>query len=219
MDLASDTVKQCKVVIRRVSVDAHKDFQQDIRIAEEILAQTVQKLNGVQSIPERIVSLYDPDARPIRKGKLKKPNEFGRTLQLVQDSSGVILDHELQHGNPSDKTELLHLVKKFKKRFGHAPSELAADKGYYSPENIQRLQSLKVKRIAIAKIGRLSKQEKRKQHSKWFKRLQRFRCGIEAGISMLKRCFSLGDPHVRGTKATAVCINWAILSYNLWQMV
>jgi IS5 family transposase len=218
MDLATDTVKQCQKAIRQSSKDTPETFKQDLRIAEDILVQTEQKLQGVQSIPERIVSLYDPKARPIRKGKLKKPNEFGRTLQLVQDSSGVILDHELQHGNPSDKTQLLPLVKKFKKRFGRAPSELAADKGYYSQENIQRLQSLKVKRIAIAKIGRLSQQEKRKQHSKWFKRLQRFRCGIEAGISMLKRCFSLGDLQVRGTKATAVCVNWAIFSYNLWQM-
>jgi IS5 family transposase len=218
MNLASDTVKQCQAMIRKASPNAHKSFQQDLHSAEEILAQTEQKLNGVQSIPERIVSLYDPEARPIRKGKLKRPNEFGRTLQLVQDSSGVILDHELLHGNPSDKTQLLPLVKKFKKRFGRAPSDLAADKGYYSQENIQSLRSLKVKHSAIPKIGRLTKDERKKQHSPWFKRLQRFRCGIEAGISMLKRCFSLGDLHVRGTKATAVCVNWAILSYNLWQM-
>ena len=220
MDVASETVKQCKAVINKASVDtpAHKDFEDDLHTAEEILAQTEQKLKGVSSIPERIVSLHDPEARPIRKGKLKKPNEFGRTLQLVQDSSGVILDFELQHGNPSDKTELLPLVKKFKKRFRRVPSELATDRGYYSEGNIRSLRSLKVRRIAIPKIGRLSQKEKRKQHSQWFKTLQRFRCGIEAGISMLKRCFSLGDVHVRGTKATAVCINWAIFSYNLWQM-
>jgi IS5 family transposase len=218
MDLATDTVKQCQKAIRQSSKDALENFEQDLRIAEEILAQTEQKLKGASSIPERIVSLYDPEARPIRKGKLKKPNEFGRTLQIVQDSSGVILDHELHHGNPSDKTQLLPLVKKFKKRFGRAPSDLATDKGYYSQENIERLRSLKVKRIAIPKIGRLTKQEKKKQHSRWFKGLQRFHCGLEAGISMLKRCFLLGDLQVRGTKATAVCVNWAILSYNLWQM-
>ena len=151
MDLAAETVKQCKAVINQASVDtpAHKNFERDLRIAEEILAQTEQKLNGVASIPERIVSLHDPEARPIRKGKLKKPNEFGRTLQLVQDSSGVILDDELQHGNPSDKTQLLHLVRKFKKQFRRVPSAPATDKGYYSQENIQSLRSLKVKRIAI----------------------------------------------------------------------
>ena len=218
-ELASDTVEQCKTVIKQASGETpiHKDFERDLHIAEEILAQTEQKLNGVISIPDRIVSLQDPEARPIRKGKLKKPNEFGRTLQLVQDSSGVILDHELHDGNPSDKTELLPLVKRFKKLFHRAPSDVATDKGYYSKDGIKSLRSLKVKRIAIPKIGRLSEKEKKKQHSKWFKSLQRFRCGIEAGISMLKRCFSLGDTRVRGTKATAVCVNWAIFSYNLWQ--
>ena len=216
-EFALETIAECKNAMKRIS-EKRKNFTRDMEIAEKILEQTKQKLSGITSIPERIVSLHDPEARPIRKGKLKKPNEFGRTLQLVQDSSGIILDHELQHGNPSDKTELLSLVKKFKKRFGRAPSELAADKGYYSEENINLLKEIKVKRIGIAKIGRLSKTEKKKQHSRWFKNLQRFRCGIEAGISMLKRCFSLGDTRVRGTKATAVCVNWAIFSYNLWQM-
>lgn len=216
-EFASETIAECKNAMKCIS-DKRKTFTRDMDIAEKILEQTKQKLSGITSIAERIVSLYDAEARPIRKGKLKKPNEFGRTLQLVQDSSGIILDHELQHGNPSDKTELLPLVKKFKKRFGRVPTELAADKGYYSEDNISLLKKINVKRIGIAKIGRLSKQEKKKQHSKWFKNLQRFRCGIEAGISMLKRCFSLGNTKVRGTKATAVCVNWAIFSYNLWQM-
>ena len=216
-EFASETFTECKNAMKRIS-EKRKNFTHDMEIAEKILEQTKQKLSGVTSVAERIVSLHDPEARPIRKGKLKKPNEFGRTLQLVQDYSGIILDYELQHGNPSDKTELLPLVKKFKKRFGRAPSELAADKGYYSEENISLLKEINVKRIGIAKIGRLSKTEKKKQHSRWFKNLQRFRCGIEAGISMLKRCFSLGNTKVRGTKATAVCVNWAIFSYNLWQM-
>lgn len=216
-EFATKTFAECKNAMKRISAK-RKTFTRDMDIAEKILEQTKQKLSGITSIAERIVSLHDPEARPIRKGKLKKPNEFGRTLQLVQDSSGIILDYELQHGNPSDKTELLPLVKKFKKRFGRAPSELAADKGYYSDENICQLKEANVKRIGIAKIGRLSKQEKKKQHSKWFKNLQRFRCGIEAAISMLKRCFSLGNTKVRSTKATAVCVNWAIFSYNLWQM-
>ena len=218
-ELASDTVEQCKAVINQRSEETPiaKSFERDLHIAEAILAQTEQKLSGVVSIPDRIVSLHDPEARPIRKGKLKKPNEFGRTLQLVQDSSGVILDHELHDGNPSDKKELVPLVKRFKKLFRRAPSEIATDKGYYSDDGVVSLRSLKVKRIAIPKIGRLSEKEKKKQHSKWFKSLQRFRCGIEAGISMLKRCFSLGYTRVLGTKATTVCVNLAIFSYNLWQ--
>lgn len=217
LTLAQETFEEFKNVIKSIPAK-RKDFKPLLETAEKVLKQTEQKLSGISSIEERIVSVYDPEARPIRKGKLGKPNEFGRTLQLVQDSSGVIVDYELQHGNPNDKTALVPLVKRFKKRFGRVPSELATDKGYYSEDNISKLSNLKVKHIAIAKIGRLTNIQRKKQHSKWFKSLQRFRCGIEASISMLKRCFSLGNPSVRGSSATAICVNWAIFSYNLWQM-
>ena len=62
-------------------------FFEQIELAQTLLSQTEQKLQGNKSIPERIVSFHDCEARPIRKGKLNKEVEFGRTLQLVQDSS------------------------------------------------------------------------------------------------------------------------------------
>jgi hypothetical protein len=33
---------------------------------------------------DRLVSMFDPDARPIRKGKLGKPNEFGYVVQICE---------------------------------------------------------------------------------------------------------------------------------------
>ena len=37
-----------------------------------------------EPIADRIVSVSDPDARPIRKGKLGKPNEFGHVTRLAE---------------------------------------------------------------------------------------------------------------------------------------
>ena len=65
--------------------------------------------------------------------------EFGRTLQLVQDSSGVILHYEVHSGNPSDRTELLSVVRQTKTTLGIKPKELAADRGYYSADNVLKL--------------------------------------------------------------------------------
>ena len=160
--------------------------------------------------------MHDPEARPIRRGKLAKPNEFGRTMQLTQDQSGLMLDYEIQQGNPSDKTKLIPRVKRFIQEFGRVPEAAATDKGYYSKDNLADLRSLGVRYVGIPKIGRLTPQESRRQHTRWFKLLQRFRCGIEAAISMLKRCFMLGDIRVRGSTATALWVGWSILSFNLW---
>lgn len=219
--LAQDTLHQSRQALsnlKKTKTKVKEQFEQQLTVAEEILKQTQQKLDGVTSIPERIVSFHDPEARVICKGKLHKPNEFGRTLQIVQDDSGLVLDSEVHEGNPNDKTQIVPLVKRVAKRFGCVPTELAADKGYYSPENLTDLHQLGVKHVGIAKIGRLKPQEHRRQQSKWFKRLQRFRCGIEAGISMLKRCFSLGNIRSLGSIGTRIWTGFSILSYNLWQM-
>jgi transposase, IS5 family len=192
-------------------------FCEQIKLAEAILSQTEQKLQGIKSIPERIVSFHDSEARPIRKGKLNKAVEFGRTLQLVQDSSGVILHYEIHRGNPSDRTELLSVLRQTKTTVSIKPTALAADRGYYSAENVLQLGNAGIKKVGIPKVGRLSRKEKTHQRTKWFRQLHRFRCGIEASISMLKRKFGLGRVLARGSAGTAIWSGLAIFAYNVWQ--
>ena len=48
------------------------------------------------------MSLHDPDARPIAKGRLGKPVEFGYKAQIVDNEDGVIVDHNIEAGNPPD---------------------------------------------------------------------------------------------------------------------
>src|SRR5439155_25345928 len=50
---------------------------------QKVASQIKQRVAG-KPITDRIVSLSDPDARPIRKGKLGKPNEFGFVSQLAE---------------------------------------------------------------------------------------------------------------------------------------
>jgi transposase, IS5 family len=222
--LAKHTVEQSRKAyqsLRGVASDESaklkQKFFEQIELAQTILNQTEQKLQGTKSIPQRIVSFHDAEVRPIRKGKLNKTVEFGRTLQLVQDSSGVIVHYEVHRGNPNDSTELLSLLRQAKTGLGIKPKELAADRGYYSADNILKLGKAGIEKVGIPKVGRLSKAEKIHQRKTWFRQLQRFRCGIEASISMLKRKFGLGRVLARGSQATAVWTGLAIFAYNVWQ--
>src|SRR5713226_4107474 len=222
--LAKHTVEESRKAYRGLSGSASNQptklkqkFVEQIELAQTILSQTEHKLQGKKSIPQRIVSFHDAEARAICKGKLNKPVEFGRTLQLVQDSSGVIVHYEVHGGNPNDSTQLLSLVRQAEKRLGVKPKELAADRGYYSAENLRKLKKTGIQRVGIPKVGRLTAKESRHQRKKWFRALQRFRCGIEAGISMLKRKFSLGRVLARGSPATAIWTGLAVFAYNLWQ--
>jgi len=97
----------------------------------QIAAQTKLRLAG--QTPDgstRRVSLHDPDARPIAKGRLGKPVEFGAKAQLVEGNDGVIVDHNLESGNPADAPQLAPAVQRVAKRAGKAPRKVTADRGY-----------------------------------------------------------------------------------------
>jgi transposase, IS5 family len=55
-------------------------------------------------IAERVASLSDPDARPIRKGKPRSPTEFGHELLVAEDERGLVADHRLEELDPSRRS-------------------------------------------------------------------------------------------------------------------
>jgi transposase, IS5 family len=75
-----------------------------------LLDQTRQRLAGTRVIPDRLISLADPDARPIRKGKPHKPTEFGYTVLLAECERGFIATHHTHQGNPPDAAQLVPAV-------------------------------------------------------------------------------------------------------------
>ena len=97
----------------------------------KVAAQCRQRISG--ATPDgatRVVSLHDPDARPIAKGRLGKPVEFGYKAQLVDNEDGVILDHNIEAGNPPDAPMLEPAIQRIKHRTGRAPRAVTADRGY-----------------------------------------------------------------------------------------
>ena len=84
---------------------AVNDLAELVEATRRIVEQTRQRLAG--TTPDgatRRVSLHDPDARPIRKGRLGKPVEFGHKAQVCDNDDGIVLDHDVQPGNPPDAT-------------------------------------------------------------------------------------------------------------------
>ena len=72
-------------------------------LLEQVVAQTRTRLGG--EVPDgstRVVSLHDPDARPIRKGRLGRPVEFGYKAQIADNADGLVIDHTVAVGNPPD---------------------------------------------------------------------------------------------------------------------
>ena len=74
---------------------------------DRVIAQTQQVLGGNVHIKDRLISLFDPDARPIRKGNLRRPTEFGYKVCVTDEDRGFVTDYEVTRGNPADTTVLV----------------------------------------------------------------------------------------------------------------
>ena len=167
-----------------------------------------------ERITERLVSLSDPDARPIRKGKLGKPTEFGYVCQLAEltpstrpGARGFILPPASAEGNPGEN-ELLPKTVAELTALGLRPREVALDGGFQTQASEEALAPLGCKRIFIA--GRTKPGSPRTQ-----RRLARYRTGAEGRVSHLKRRYGLKRSRLKGTEGQRIWTGWAVFAYNL----
>src|SRR6266704_2600155 len=90
-------------------------LDQTVALTGRLPWQTDQRLAGNRAIPDRVVSLADPDARPIRKGKPRSPTQFGSTLLLGEDERGFVACHQLSTGTPGTARRELERTRAFKR--------------------------------------------------------------------------------------------------------
>lgn len=184
-------------------------------LTEKALAQTALRLAGQTSIPNRMISLFDPDARPIRRGKLSSPTEFGYKLEHTQVDGLIISDYKVHIGNPADKTLLVGVNERHMRQFGKAPNEVATDRGYHSAANEKALEAAGVNRVSSPACGKLSESRAEHQRQAWFKRLQSWRAGSEGSISYFKRKFGGKRTRLRGHAGASIWAGWGVIAHNL----
>jgi transposase, IS5 family len=194
------------------------ELQETIAATGRLLAQTDQRVAGNRVIPDRLVSLSDPDARPIRKGKPRTPTQFGYTLLLAEDERGFVADHRLERGNPPDAPQLPPSVERVVALTGRPPGTVAADRGFGTTANDQALAALGVKRIGLQRKGTLSAARAAVERTRSFRRMRNWRVGIEARISHLKRSLGLRRTRLRRLGGARTWVGLGIFAFNLQRM-
>jgi IS5 family transposase len=182
-----------------------------------VLWQTDQRLSGNRVIPNRLVSLSDPDARQIRKGKPQHPTQFGYTLLVAEDERGFIADHQLQQGNPPDAGQLVPAVQRVVQVTGRAPGTVVGDRGFGTAASDRALAELGVARIGLQRNGIpgssacAGADPTLPQNAHW-------RVGIEARISHLNRGFGLRRTRLRRLAGARTWVGLGVFAYNLQRM-
>ena len=199
--------------------DLARVLDQAIERTEQMIAQTAAVQQGNVRLPERIISIFDTDARPIKRGKIHAPTEFGYKVLLQETEEKVITGYRVLDGNPNDDSLLVDAVEHHIKTFKRPPWAVATDRGFGRAANEVALKERGIKRCSLPLKGKLGKARKEYQSQSWFKMLQRWRAGGEATISLLKRKFGLNRSRFRGASGTKSWVGMGILVFNLRRIV
>jgi transposase, IS5 family len=175
--------------------------------------QIDRRVRGLK-IADRLVSIADPDARPIRKGKLGKPTEFGYVAQICEvtentrrGARGFILPAAHLPGHPAENALLAHTAAELQ-RAGMTLREVVVDGGFMPGPTFDAFGDLSQRQVQIAGRHQPGSRKTRKRRA-------RYRTGIEGRISHLKRRYGLRRSRLKGDDGMKTWTGWAILAYDL----
>jgi IS5 family transposase len=188
-----------------------------LALTEQCVMQCERRVIAEEKVPagEKVVSIFEPHTAIIRRGKTQSPTEFGHKVAVVTGAAGLVLQYKVCAGNPADHELLAEMLEQHAAQFGAGPAEFTADRRFYHEDNEPLAAPYGVERLAIPKPGRRSEERITFEKQPWFKRLLRFRAGIEGNLSTLLRCFGLGRCLWRGLESFKAWVGLSCFTWNL----
>jgi IS5 family transposase len=208
-------LKRLDEVSQRCVLQILEGFATTLPRVRQVIRQTrARVLRGVTDYAGKILSIFEPYARILRRGKLHRPTEFG-VLANVQETEGGIVSAIEITPTSHDSMLLVPSVERHIKIFGHAPRLVATDRGFHSGRGERRIRELGIEQPVIPFAGYKSPKRTAHERQRWFRRGRAWRQGAEARISRLKRRFGMGRSRARGEAGMRRTVIWAAIANNL----
>ncbi len=170
----------------------NKEISLYLTILELYGQQKYMYENKVHSVDNRIVSITQPWIRPIVRGKAKTPTEFGAKLDLSIDSKGYGRIEKISFDAYNESACLQEAAERYKKRTGHYPERILADKIYRTQKNRKYCKKNGI-RLSGPRLGRPCEDEKMRQKEKRIEYQDNTdRIEVERSFSLSKRCYGMG---------------------------
>ena len=172
--------------------------------------------NKVHSVDNRIVSITQPWLRPIVRGKLNAPVEFGAKLDVSLDSQGYARLEKISFEAYNESSCLQEAVERSKTRTGHYPERVLADQIYRTRDNRNFCKSKGI-RLSGPKLGRPSaetiKSDKKTEYQDNTDRIE-----VEREFSLEKRCYGLGKLVTKLEETQLTSIALSVFVANLFKI-
>lgn len=174
--------------------------------------QDIMHRDGRKRIDNRIVNIFQPYVRPIKRGKGGvKDTEFGPKLNMSETEGFVRMD-KVAFESFNEGNHLQDQVEGYKALYGYYPELLLADRIYLTRENRKYLKDRGIRHSGRplgrpAEIPRHEKQKRKKEQNK--------RSEIEGKFGQAKSKYGLDDILTRRQDTSYACIGLILLALNL----
>jgi hypothetical protein len=127
-------VKRSSDVLQQLALDGLRaQLDRMVPLVRQVMQQTRARIfRGDTRFEGKIVSVFEPSAEVIRKGKAGKPNEFGKMVKLQEAENQIIVDYEVYARRPNDADLLIPAIAAHRAKLGRVPRLVAADAAFYS---------------------------------------------------------------------------------------
>jgi transposase, IS5 family len=210
-------VKRSADVLQQLALEGLRaELDRMVPLVRRVMQQTrARVLRGDTHFEGKIVSVFEPSAEVIRKGKAGKPNEFGKMMKLQEAENQIIVDYEVYARRPNDADLLIPAIAAHQAKLGRVPRLVAADAAFYSGRNEVAAKAMGVKRVCVPNRSSKSPERKREQKKRWFRNGQKWRTGCEGRISVVKRRHGLNRCRYKTEIGMQRWVGLGVISDNL----
>ncbi len=214
---AEQTVKRARRRWESLSGRARRGvrtMQRMILLGRRVVAQTKLRIfKGVTDSATKLVSVFEPATKILRRGKVHKPTEFGQMVKVQEAEGGIVTDIAVV--TEHDSKLLVPSVEHHRQVFGRVPRVVATDRGFFTLDNVRDVETMGVRCVAVPKPGHRSPAWLARERSRPFRRARAWRAGGEARIARLKHTFGMHRTRYRGDSGVARSALWAGIANNL----
>lgn len=176
----------------------------DISFRKEVKGEKVPSGEKIFSIFERHTDIIVKGSRDII---------FGHKINLTSGKSNLILDCYMERGNPADSKLYAPTLNRIIENYNTTPRDSAVDGGFASKANIEHSIEKGLVNVVFNKV--VGSMRNQVSSSNMETRLKKWRSGIEANISNLKRGFNIHRCNWKGWINFQSKVLWSVLAYNI----
>jgi len=173
--------------------------------------------NKVHSCSDRIVNIYQPQVRPMVRGKDKANVEFGSKINISEVEGFVRLDH-IGWDNYDEGADLELQVERFRELYGCYPELLLADRKYLTQANRRYLKEHNI-RIVGKPLGRPPKKKLSGYRKYKTRKEQNMRNHVEGKFGQGKNGYELNEVRARRTDTSESWISAILFVMNLTKLM